>query len=345
MQRQVTLSLAFLAICFSSFGQVGGRASHEFLNLPVSARAAAVGGNLISVRDKDLNLAIVNPALLNKSMDNTMMFTFLDYFAGVNSGYFGYARDFEEFATFSLGMQHINYGKFTRAEANGDVTGEFTGGEYALNIGAGRGFGEFFSTGANIKFIYAEMERMKAFSIAFDIAGNFFNNETGFGASVLARNGGRQIVSFDRGNPQSLPFEMQLALSKKLEHAPFRFSLAFENAQRMRMIYNDTTNVSLNPITGEAERVETGFFPNVLRHMVVGAEILPDKNVNFRVGYNLQRATELRLDTRPGMVGFTWGFGFKVKRFNFSYARASYHRAGGSNHITITTNLSSFSRN
>ncbi|MBA3900437.1 MAG: type IX secretion system protein PorQ [Bacteroidetes bacterium] len=345
MQRQLTLCITFFSICFSTFGQVGGRASHEFLNLPVSARAAALGGNLITVRDNDLNLAIVNPSLLNKSMDNTLMVTFLDYFAGVKAGYIGYAKDYENIATFSLGMQHINYGKFIRAEENGDITGEFTGGEYALQLGAGREFGEFFSTGANFKLIYSEMESLKAFALAIDFAGTYYNDETGLGVSVLARNGGRQLVAYDRGNPQPLPFELQLAVSKRLDHAPFRFSLAFENAQRLRMLAQDTATAMVNPITGEAERREGGFFPNVLRHTVVGVEVLPDKNFNIRFGYNLQRAMDLRVDSRPGLVGLSWGFGLKVKKFNISYARSSYHLAGGSNHFTITTNLTAFSRN
>jgi hypothetical protein len=345
MLQQITCVILFLLISISSFAQIGGRAAHEFLNIPVSARVAALGGNHITVRDRDLNLAIVNPALLNRQMDNSMMMTFINYFAGINAGFIGYAKHFEEIGTFSLGFQHLNYGRFTRAEANGDITGAFTGGEYALSLGGGRGFGDFFSAGGAFKLIYSEMEILKAFSFAFDLAGNYYNEESGFGASVIARNGGRQIVSYRPGEPQPLPFEIQMAVSKKLAHAPFRFLLAFENAQRLRMVPADTTEAPVNPITGEVEQRGGGFFDNALRHLVIGAEILPGKNFNFSLGYNVQRAMELRLDTSPGLVGFTWGFGMKVKKFNFHYARASYHMAGGSNHITITTNLSSFSRN
>ena len=42
------------------------------------------------------------------------------------------------------------------------------------------------------------------------------------------------------------------------------------------------------------------------------------------------------------MVGFSWGFGIKISKFHFSYGRATYHLAGGSNHFSLSTNLSDF---
>ena len=43
--------------------------------------------------------------------------------------------------------------------------------------------------------------------------------------------------------------------------------------------------------------------------------------------------------------GFSWGFGIRISKFHLNYGRASYHLAGASNHFSITTDLSSFSRN
>jgi hypothetical protein len=38
-------------------------------------------------------------------------------------------------------------------------------------------------------------------------------------------------------------------------------------------------------------------------------------------------------------VGFSFGFGIKVSRFNLNYGWANYHRAGATNHISISTSL------
>jgi hypothetical protein len=43
--------------------------------------------------------------------------------------------------------------------------------------------------------------------------------------------------------------------------------------------------------------------------------------------------------SKPATVGFSWGIGIKVNRFTISYSRATYHLAGGTNQISISTNL------
>jgi len=53
----------------------------------------------------------------------------------------------------------------------------------------------------------------------------------------------------------------------------------------------------------------------------------------------------MKVNAHPGMVGFSMGFGFRVSKFHFSYGRASYHLAGGTNHFSLTVNLSEFYRN
>jgi hypothetical protein len=45
-----------------------------------------------------------------------------------------------------------------------------------------------------------------------------------------------------------------------------------------------------------------------------------------------------------GMVGFSWGLGLKVSKFQIDYSRATYHLNGSPNYITIRTNLSDFSK-
>ena len=344
MIKLCPLLFLFFSCAFSAIGQVGGRGVYEFLNLPTSARTAALGGNLISVKDNDLNLGFVNPALLNKTMDNSIVISYVNYFADINYGYTGFSKTYEKYGSFSTGIQYMNYGQFTSAQANGDATGSFTAGDYALNIGWGREFGKYLSTGSNIKFIYSAMEKYGSFGIALDLAGTYYNPEDGFGAAILARTIGSQIIGYRKNNIEALPAEIQIGVSKKLPHAPFRFSLAFENMQRPRMILKDTVS-NINLITGDEEIKQNGFVDNVLRHFVAGVEILPTKSFSVRLGYNLQRAQELKVDTRPGTIGLTWGFGFRITKFNFSYARAAYHLAGASNHFTITTNLSSFSKN
>ncbi|MGC9344429.1 MAG: hypothetical protein ACP5E3_17120 [Bacteroidales bacterium] len=84
------------------------------------------------------------------------------------------------------------------------------------------------------------------------------------------------------------------------------------------------------------------FADNLMRHIILGIEFMPFENFYASMGYNYLRRQELKINNKPGMVGFSWGFGFKISKFHFSYGRASYHLAGGSNHFSLSTNLSEF---
>ncbi len=84
------------------------------------------------------------------------------------------------------------------------------------------------------------------------------------------------------------------------------------------------------------------FADNVMRHAVIGVELLLGENFHIDMGYNYRRRMEMKMDKLPGMVGFSWGFGLRVSKFHVAYGRSSYHLAGGTSHFSLTTNLSEF---
>jgi len=86
------------------------------------------------------------------------------------------------------------------------------------------------------------------------------------------------------------------------------------------------------------------FLDQFMRHMVVGTTVSIGKNVELRGGYNYRRRQEMKIDTKAGMVGFSWGIGLKFTRFKISYGRGVYHLAGGTNHISFSMNLDEFSK-
>jgi hypothetical protein len=84
----------------------------------------------------------------------------------------------------------------------------------------------------------------------------------------------------------------------------------------------------------------------LMRHVVLGVELLPSPNFTLRAGYNHQIRQELRLDEKMSTVGFSWGFGVRISRFHINYGSARYHLAGASNLISIALNLNEdFKRN
>jgi hypothetical protein len=341
------LTSAFLLVArHSAVGQVGGDNTYEFLNLSSSARIASLGGKLVPVRDNDLNLVFANPAALDASMSKQLTFSGVGYFAGIKYGYAAYAHEFKKAGIFSAGMHYVDYGDFQETDETGLVMGSFSAGEYSLNLTWAKPIADSsLNVGVTMKTIYSSLERYTSYGVAFDIGLNYYIEPALINLSFVAKNAGRQLKAYREDNNEPLPFEMQLGISKKLAKAPFRFSMVLHHLEKPDMTYSDPAKENeLDPITGEPvdNSVSTG--DKILRHVILGAEVLLSKNFHVRFGYNFQRRQELGIENKMGTAGLSWGFGFRVSKFIFSYGRATYHLAGASNHFSISTNLGDFVR-
>jgi hypothetical protein len=331
-----------------SFAQSGGDGVFEFLNMPNSARIAALGGNFIAINDDDITVSLANPSLITEKMNNSLGLSFVDYYTDINYGFAQYGKTFEKAGTFVGTLQFISYGKFTEADAAGIKYGEFSAGEYALNIGWGRWLTPKFSIGSNFKVIYSSLESYNSFGVAVDVAGSYHNAESKFTTSLMFRNIGFQVVPYGNGNREPVPFEIQAGLSKGLKHLPFTFSVLLQHLERWDLRYEDPDNPSagIDPITGlpnEVSGVEK-FFDNLMRHVVVGGELKIAKVLSLRLAYNYLRRQEMKVPSKLSTIGFSWGFGIRISKFHISYARSAYHLVGSPNYFTLTFNLSEFSR-
>jgi hypothetical protein len=222
--------------------------------------------------------------------------------------------------------------------------GDFSAYDMALVVGWGRILHPGFSIGSNLKFIYSDMYKTNSSGVAIDVAGTYFNDKTHFCVTLAARNAGRQLNPYTTGDVQPLPFDLQLGVSKRLLHVPLRISVLAHHLQKWDIRYDNPADVSVDPLTGlpVEERKLSAFSDKLMRHFVIGAELAPSKSFSLRVGYNYQRRKELAVDTRLSTVGISWGFGLRIKKLYFSYARSAYHLAGSPNVITLTTSIGDF---
>ncbi len=344
MRKAVIIVLTLLIPMVTS-AQKGGESTYSFLGLTNSARVAALGGEAVSLMDDDINLVFHNPALLTPGMHNNLNLNYVNYFSGVNFGYASYGYHREGIGSFAAGMHYVNYGIFDRTDELGENQGTFRASEYALNLVYARTIIDTFLTvGINMKPIYSTLESYSSLGLAFD-AGLVYNNpNTHTTIGLVSKNMGLQITSYT-GVREKLPFEIQAGITQGLAHAPFRFSIIYQNLERWDLTYEleDSDN---NSTIGD--EVEVGGFDvfgdRLMRHLVFGVELLMGENFHFDLGYNYKRRQEMKVTVRPGAVGFSWGFGFRVSKFHISYGRSSYHLAGGTNHFSLTTNLSDFYR-
>ena len=349
MKKQIIPIISFfLLLPFLVTAQSGGDGTYQFLNLVTSARVAGMGGLTPAIKDNDISLAWNNPSLITVKMNNSLLLNFVNYYSGVNYGAAAYSRTFKKYGSFTGGINFIDYGTFTRADATGETAGTFHAGEYALQVGWGRELDSNFSIGANLKTVISNLESQSSFGIGVDVAGTYNVPQRDLTVSLLVRDVGRQLIAYRNGNNEPFPFTMELGVSKKLKHLPFRYSIVYQNIEKFDLTYKDplTDKPTVDPLTGEAIKKDNAgdFFDKLGRHFVLGGEFVPSKNFSIRLGYNYLRRKELGVDTKMSTVGFSWGFGFRVKQFQFNYSRSTYHLSGSPNYISIVTDLSTWVR-
>jgi len=340
------LFLSFLSLTVHA--QIGGDNVYEFLNLPASARITALGGSLITVQDSDIALAYSNPAALNKAMHNALTFNQNFHVAGIRNGYVAYGRHIDKWkSTVHVGMQYINYGDFQAADEFGNITGTFTASEYAFTVGAGRELYERMSVGLNLKMVSSQFESYNSFGIASDFSALYKVTDKNFIATLLFKNIGAQLSTYQSGTKEDLPFEIQLGVSKKLQHLPFRVSITAQHLQQWNLLYDNPNSEENTFFLGEAVTTNNNdLIDNLFRHFIFSGEFLFGKAevVSLRFGYNHFLKQELSINNIRSLAGFSAGLGIKIRRFRFSYGLGVYHIGGSTNHLSIATNLSEFKK-
>ncbi len=338
MKRKIYFVFLFSLMVLAGKAQIGGESTYQFLELTNSARIAALGGTQIAIRDtQDLNLPYTNPSLLHKEMDNLVLVNYVNYLTDINYGYVSYAKSYDGIGNFAVGMHYINYGKFDEATVAGELTGlTFNAAEYALNLIYSNSY-KRLKYGVNFKPILSAFESYQSFGIAADFGLNFITRSGNTSLALVARNAGTQITTYyEDGNRESIPFNLQLGISRRLQHAPVILSATLQHLNRWDLFQaKEEREFSIETIY---ER-EEGLLKQTMRHLVLGIEVLPSENFILRAGYNYQRRQELMFEDKASAVGFSAGFGFKIKRFRLDYGISRFHLAGSSNLFSLTINL------
>ena len=344
MQKGLIKFTAVLILFFPVFlkAQRGGDAVYEFLNITNSARIAALGGNQVGMSGYDLNLSYHNPAALTDTVSGHLVLNYVPYLSDINYGYAAYARSFDKIGTFSFGIHYINYGNFDRADEVGNINGSFSAGEYAFLMMYSRKLSNRFNAGITMKPVISNFESYNSFGLAFDLGLMYSSATRLFNAGITLKNFGAQLTTYNE-TTEPLPMDLQVGMSIKLAHAPFRFSVTAQDLLNFDLTYTLPGDEDEAPVGFEDEN-KAGFGDKFMRHMVFGFEFIPSKYFYISAGYNHRRRKELAIDAKSSTVGFSWGFGFRVYKFRFAYGSARYHLAGSSNHFSISTNLSSFSK-
>lgn len=346
--RGMKTFFSFIILCLftsGAFGQTGGTHSFPLLDLTYNARAAGLANDFISVKDKDINLGVANPSLLNPEMHRMISVNQALMAGGINYGQFVYGRHALK-GTMSHSIRYVNYGEFTRTDINGTESGNFNPFECILGSGYGKQLNPRISVGVNLNFIFSQLEVYNSFGAFIDLAGTYTNKNEDLLVTAMVKSAGVQFDGYYNKGRAPLPAEFQMAGSYKLKHAPFRFSILAHHLNKWDLTYVDPNlKPTKDPLTGDTIPVTyAGFGEKLARHFSYSAEILISKNLHIRAGFDYHRRQELKLESKPGLSGFTTGIGIYFKRISIDYGFSVHSKAGFTNMLTLSSNLNNWKK-
>lgn len=298
----------------------------DFLSLPTSSHATALGGNNLSLPDDDASLLFLNPALMSDASDRAIALSFFTYMQGSKAGSAAWTMAHGERGTWGVGAQFVGYGSMTETTVDGIKQGDFSALDMALSGGYSYVLTEHLAGGAAGKFIYSHYGSYSSVALAVDLGLNYYDEEHNFSVSLVGANLGGQVKAFGDTH-ETLPYDLRLGLTKQLANAPIRFSFSLVDLTRWKA--SQYYSPDGDPSGG---RILTN-------HFVVGVDILPAKQFYFSAGYNFRRAYELKAAGAGHGAGLSFGAGLNVKKFKLGLAYAKYHLSVPSFMITAQYNL------
>lgn len=289
---------------------------YNFLRLPVSAHAAALGGENITIIENDASLIFSNPALLSNVADKTIGFNYMNYMEGVNMMSASYNMDVMEHGCVGITGQFINYGTMKEMNIEGIQTGDFSAKDISL-----AGYFSYFlsdkiSAGIAAKFITSNIGQYNSMGVGVDLGLNYYDQEGELSISAVAKNLGGQIKAFD-DNYEPMPIDLQVGVSKRLVNTPLRLNGTLVNLNHWNTSFRN--------------------------HLAIGADFILSQSIWVGCGYNFRRSEEMSFgkgdDESAHGAGLTLGGGLNLERFKVNLAWGKYHVASSSLIINIAYSL------
>lgn len=314
MKKHILLLLTILSVTIA--GAQESKEVYSFLRLPVSAHAAALGGDNITFMDDDPTVIFHNPALLNNVSDKSINVNFMTYMEGSNTASASFVRAFKERATWGVSAQYMAYGSIKETTVDNVETGTFSPKDIALAGSFAYMLGNNISGGITGRFISSTIASYSSAAVAVDLGVNYFNEAIGLSVSAVAKNLGGQIKAY-HDDFERIPFDLQIGISKQFERAP--------------LVLHATMN--------RLNNWEQGF----IKHLAVGADIKIGQTVYLAAGYNFRRSSEMKITENEGSsshgAGISLGAGLQLQRFKLQLAYAKYHVSAYSLLVNATYSL------
>ena len=301
---------------FYLHAQNESQTEYNFLRLPVSAHAADLGGDNITVIEDDEALIFHNPALLSSVNDKTINLNYMNYMSGANMASASFNRIVKEHASWAVSAQYVDYGKMKEVDEYNVQTGEFTAKDLSF-----AGYFSYMLTnrltgGISARLITSYIANYNSIGFGVDLGLNYYDPDQEWSLGLVLKNLGGQLKAYN-DNFERMPFDVQMGVSKRFTGSPFRLH---------------ATLVDLNHLDYK-----------FLNHCVVGADVMLTESFWIGGGYNFRRADEMKMmsadkNSSHG-AGLSLGAGLNLERFKLNIAYGKYHVSSSSLVLNVAYEL------
>ena len=299
--KRIVLSALFSALAMMIHAQ-DSQTVFNFLRLPVSAHAAALGGDNITLADDDAAMVFHNPALLYNVSDRTLGLNMMTYMQGSFTGSASYSQTVGERGSWGVQGRFISYGEMKETTYDNQQTGTFSARDIALGGTFAYGLTDRISGGITAKMVASYIGRYNSMAAAVDLGLNYYDPDTEWSFGAVARNLGGQLTAYD-DDFERMPLDLQLGVSKRLIGSPLRFTASL---------------VRLND-----------WQYGLGKHLVIGADLLLSEQFYLAAGYNAMRASEMKItageEESSHGAGLSLGAGMMLERLQLHIAYGKYH--------------------
>lgn len=341
------------------------RTAVPFLMITPDARVGALGEAGVAL-SPDVNSLSINPSkiafLEPKSGFSVSYSPWLRNIASdINLGYLSGYYKLDDNSTIGSSLRYFSLGKIQLTDANQQDLGTFSPNEFAVDATYARRFGDSFSIGTSVRYIYSNLsagqftvgQQAKAGkSLAVDVSAYFKKPTYLFGYDVILSAGtyisniGTKMNYTEGGDDYFLPTNLKIGGASTFiidDYSEITLAVDFNKLLvPTQPIYNTDGTIASGKdpersvpsgIFGSFSDAPGGFKEEIKEvNIASGIEYLYNKRFALRTGYFYENA--LKGDRRY----FTMGTGIKYESFNldFSYLLATSKTSPLANTLRFT---------
>lgn len=288
--------------------QNDSQTSYTFLRLPLSAHAAALGGDNITMTDDDVMMMFHNPALITGTSVGTLGLQYMNYMSGCNNVSAAYNMLVKEKWNIGIGIDYMGYGSIRHTDADNNDMGTYNASEMAFYGTLGYELASNLAGGISLKYVYGNISSYNSMAVAVDLGLNYYLPESEWSFGIAVKNLGGQIMAYDE-KFEALPLDVQAGVSKRLTGSPVRLSATLSDLNHLDYKF--------------------------LNHLCLAAEFIISDEIYVGGGYNFRRADEMKVqEGTEGLsargAGLSFGGGINLEKIKINLAYSKLHVSNAS---------------